>query len=122
MGDQGWEACRALGRAVAETMDLARTLFVASSDLSHFHGYDEAVRRDTAFCEALVTLEAERLFEAVRTGRCEACGAGPVIAGLVASQAWNERSCRVLARINSGDVTGERDSVVGYAAAVVATP
>lgn len=122
MGDQGWDACQALGRAVAEAMDLERTLFVASSDLSHFHHYDEAVLRDAAFCETLTTLDAARLYDAVRTGRCEACGAGPVVAGLLASAAWKERSCRVLACLNSGDVTGERASVVGYASAVVATP
>jgi AmmeMemoRadiSam system protein B len=122
MGDQGWDACLALGRAVAETMDLARTLVVASSDLSHFHSYEEAVRRDAAFCDALVTLDATRLYDDVRSGRCEACGAGPVIAGLLASAIWQERSCRVLACINSGDVTGEHESVVGYASAVVATP
>jgi AmmeMemoRadiSam system protein B len=122
MGDQGWDACLALGRAVAAAMDPERTLVVASSDLSHFHSYDEAVRRDAAFCEVLTTLDAARLYDALRMGRCEACGAGPVMAGLVASATWKERRCRVLACINSGDVTGEHDSVVGYASAVVATP
>lgn len=122
MGDQGWDACVALGHAVAETMDLGRMLVVASSDLSHFHSYEEAVRRDAAFCDALVTLDAARLYDDVRSGRCEACGAGPVLAGLVASARWEERTCRVLACVNSGDVTGEHASVVGYASAVVATP
>ncbi len=122
MGDQGWDACLALGRALAAAMDPERTLVVASSDLSHFHSYDEAVRRDAAFCEVLTTLDAARLYDAVRAGRCEACGAGPVMAGLVASAAWEKRRCRVLACINSGDVTGEHESVVGYASAVVTTP
>jgi AmmeMemoRadiSam system protein B len=122
MGEQDWDACLALGRAVAETADLERTLFVASSDLSHFYRYEEAVRRDTAFCEALITLDASVVHDAVRVGRCEACGAGPVMAGLIAAATWEERRCRVLACLNSGDVTGQRDSVVGYASAVVSTP
>ncbi len=120
MGSQDWDACRELGRALSERVDLARTLVIASSDLSHFYPYDEAVRLDTTFCDMLVAADAARLHEAVRSGRCEACGAGPVVATLVAAEAaWPERRCRLLARITSGDVTGDRASVVGYASAVV---
>jgi len=122
MGSQDWDACAALGRALSESLDADRTLLVASSDLSHFHHYDEAVRRDTAFCEVLATLDAVRVHDAISAGRCEACGAGPVVAALLATTVWKERRCRVLARINSGDVTGERESVVGYASAIVGTP
>jgi AmmeMemoRadiSam system protein B len=119
MGSQDWDTCYALGSAIADAVDAERTLLVASSDLSHFYGYDEAVRLDTVFCDTLATMDAARLHESVRSGRCEACGAGPVVAALVASTIWSQRRCRVLARINSGDVTGDRDSVVGYASAVV---
>ena len=122
MGAQDWESSSALGHALAHTVDLERTLLVASSDLSHFYAYDRAVELDAAFCNALAALDAARLWEAVRSGRCEACGAGPVIAILVAAESWPERSCRVLARRNSGDVTGDRTSVVGYASAIVTTP
>lgn len=120
MGSQDWSACTALGHSLRETCDAVRTLVVASSDLSHFYPYEEAVRRDTEFCESLAALDPALLFDAVRSGRCEACGAGPVIAALIATAGWAERRCQILARINSGDVTGDKDSVVGYAAAVVA--
>lgn len=122
MGTQDFETCMALGRAIVEHTDTARTLVIASSDLSHFHRYEEAVRRDTAFCEVLMTLDPARVHDAVRAGRCEACGTGPVVAALVTTAACPERRGRILACINSGDITGERESVVGYASAVVGTP
>ena len=122
MGTQTWEDCAALARAIADTVDLERTLLVASSDLSHFYAYDEAVRKDQAFCDLLAALDAARLHEAVQRGQCEACGAGPVIATLLATEIWSNRRCHILARTNSGDVTGDRDRVVGYAAAAVTTP
>ncbi len=122
MGTQDWDASHALGRAIAECADAHRTLVVASSDLSHFHSYADAVARDTAFCETLTHLNPSELHEAVRSGRCEACGAGPVVASLIATEVWCERQCRILERINSGDVTGDHESVVGYAAAVVTSP
>jgi AmmeMemoRadiSam system protein B len=122
MGSQDWDACELLGRAVRETCDAERTLVAASSDLSHFYSYPDAVRLDTVFCDELATLDAARLFAAVRSRRCEACGAGPVVATLLATAGWAERRCTILSRINSGDVTGDRDSVVGYASAVVTSP
>ena len=42
MGDQSYEASRALGVALAKLIGTSDTLIVASSDLSHYHPYDEA--------------------------------------------------------------------------------
>src|SRR5208283_5538291 len=42
MGDQSYENCRALGLALAKLIQGANTLIVASSDLSHYHPYDQA--------------------------------------------------------------------------------
>ena len=119
MGSQSWEACDELGAAIARIALPARTVVIASSDLSHFHTDAEARRLDALFCETLARLDAAALSRAVDEGRCEACGAGPVLAALRASRRWAAPSCRVLASGNSGDVTGDRSSVVGYAAAVI---
>jgi AmmeMemoRadiSam system protein B len=42
-----------------------------------------------------------------------------VVAALIASGGLGNRTCEVLARGNSGDVSHDRSSVVGYAAAIV---
>jgi AmmeMemoRadiSam system protein B len=46
MGDQSYESCRALGRALASVITDDQTIMVASSDLSHYHNYDEAKTLD----------------------------------------------------------------------------
>lgn len=119
MGDQGWELCSALGEALAPHVAREDFLIVASSDLSHFHEDDTAKSMDRVFCGLVENLDVRGLYDAVRRDKCEACGAGPVIASLIACSKSGAPSCRVLHRATSGDVTGERDSVVGYAAAVV---
>jgi len=121
MGDQSWELCEALGKALAPRVTREDFLVVASSDLSHFHEEETARSMDRVFCGLIETLDARGLHEAVRRNKCEACGAGPVIASLIACAPIAGVSCRVLFAATSGDVTGERDSVVGYAAAVVQT-
>ncbi|MDH3198265.1 MAG: AmmeMemoRadiSam system protein B, partial [Candidatus Krumholzibacteria bacterium] len=82
MGEQRWENCLELGEALAEHCGQG-TVILASTDLSHFYDHDRATVLDSAFCDALSGLDARALHNAVREGRCEACGAGPVVASLV---------------------------------------
>lgn len=119
MGRQSWGACDELGRAIGAIADWDRDVVIASSDLSHF--YDDATARslDGVFCDALVTLDARALHERLARGECEACGGGPVVAALIATGALRHRACELLATGNSGDVSHDRSSVVGYASAVI---
>ena len=52
------------------------------------------------------------------SGKGEACGGGPVVAVMVAAKELGANRAKVLKYMNSGDVTGDRSGVVGYAAAV----
>ncbi len=119
MGDQRWENCAALGKALASIADDPGVLIVASTDLSHFHDGATAGKLDSGFCAALSTLDARMVYDAVERGRCEACGAGPVIAALIATDRMPGRTYSELARANSGDVTGDYSGVVGYLSAAV---
>jgi AmmeMemoRadiSam system protein B len=122
MGDQNWESCTALGEALKPLASDPGVLIVASTDLSHFYNGSRAERLDRTFSDTLTSMDAEALYDAVRQGRCEACGAGPVIASLLATEDLAGRSCTALSRRNSGDVTGDYSGVVGYLSAVVTTP
>ena len=118
MGDQSWERCVELGKALAPLLKRDDVVVVVSSDLSHFYNYDAAQTKDALFCELVAALDAEALRDAIAAGRCEACGAGPMLAAMLALEGIDAQ-CQVLQRINSGDVTGDHGSVVGYAAAAV---
>jgi AmmeMemoRadiSam system protein B len=121
MGEQRWENCAELGAALAQIID-EDVVIVASSDLSHFHDDRRADSLDSAFGAALSTMSARDVYDAVRTGKCEACGAGPVVAALAAAQSIADREFHLLSRTHSGEVTGDRSSVVGYLSAVVTSP
>jgi AmmeMemoRadiSam system protein B len=119
MGDQSWEVCEALGNTLASVIRQKDVLAVASSDLSHFHSYEEAERLDGNFRNILEKMDPEALFKAVRRNECEACGAGPVIAAMIAGLKAGAVACRILQAANSGDVSGDRHSVVGYTSAAL---
>jgi AmmeMemoRadiSam system protein B/AmmeMemoRadiSam system protein A len=88
------------------------TLIIVSSDLSHYHPYDQARLLDTATVKAICELDAETL----RQRDKEACGKGPILAllDIAKKKGWKTK---LLDYRNSGDVTGDkRRGVVGYSA------
>ena len=83
------------------------TLILISSDLSHFHPYEEARLLDRGTCERILGLRGGIDHE-------QACGATPVN-GLLAVAAAHRLKPHLLDLRNSGDTAGRRDQVVGYA-------
>jgi len=96
------------GKALARVID-DDTLIVASSDLSHYHPYAEARALDQRCVDAILKLDTESM------AAQEACGKNPILTLLqVAKQrGWKPR---LLDLRNSGDVAGDKSSVVGYTA------
>ena len=112
--------CEALGRAVADAARATGALVVASSDMSHYLPAGECERQDRRALDALLALEPERLHETVRDERISMCGVVPATVMLFAARELGAAGARLVRYGNSGDVNGDRDSVVGYAGAVVA--
>ena len=117
MGEQHWELCRLLGEQIAKLCRASPALILASSDLSHYFSYDEAVKLDECFIQHLKTFDPEALQQALDNEECHACGGGPVVAAMIAAQALSADTVDILRYQNSGDVSGDRSMVVGYLAA-----
>jgi len=120
MGDQDRDSAVELGHALAEVIGQEQILLVASTDLSHFHRYDEAVRLDERVIQNIADYDPDGLSRTLAGEEGEACGGGPVIAVMRAAQVLKANRAVVLKYMNSGDVTGDHSSVVGYAAAALA--
>jgi len=100
--------------ALAKILD-DQTLLVASSDLSHYHRYAEARELDQRCVKAICDLDAAAM------ERQEACGKTPILTLMhVAKQkGWQ---ARLLDYRNSGDTSGDKSRVVGYAAIAFFAP
>ncbi len=114
MGDQSYPASRALGLALAELIRGTDTLIVASSDLSHYHPYEEAVTIDGKTLNAISEWDYLTLSDNFATRTWEACGGAPIVAAMIASEKLGATRAQVIKYANSGDVTGDRSRVVGY--------
>ncbi|HUJ87049.1 MAG TPA: AmmeMemoRadiSam system protein B [Burkholderiales bacterium] len=90
------------------------TLFVLSTDLSHYHSYQEAKRIDAATLARIASLASDLNHE-------QACGATP-LNGLLRVARAKGLSIRLLAACNSGDTAGDRARVVGYSSFALYEP
>jgi hypothetical protein len=122
MGDQSYESSRALGVALAKLIKSegkpGDTLVLASSDLSHYHTYDDAVTIDHKTLNALQAWDYFSMSRNFQSRIWEACGGAPIVAAMVYAERMGANQARVLKYENSGDVTGDHSRVVGYSADV----
>ena len=116
MGTQDMDTCKALADAIIKAVGDKRVLVVASSDFSHYHDYDKAVGMDSAALGHIEKMDIEGFLRSLESGRCEACGAGAIIVTMMVAKAMGADRGMVLKYMNSGDVTGDKSGVVGYAA------
>lgn len=118
MWQQTPEMARDLGeaiyRAAAETG--RDVVVIASSDFTHYEPDEVARAKDAKAIEAILSLDPEKLYRVVVELDVSMCGYGPVMTMLYYSKLAGADAAQKLAYATSGDVTGDRSSVVGYAA------
>jgi len=101
-------------KVLADKLD-DKSLIVASTDLSHFHPYDEAQKMDKGCIQNILDLKTELSHDS-------ACGAGPILAvvHLAKLKGWKPK---LLDYRNSGDTSGNKaGGVVGYTAIAFFAP
>ena len=110
-----------IGQAIAQTSkQLGRdVLVVASTDFTHYKPQDVASTTDHQVLEAIKDLDEEAMMEKVQELNVTMCGFGTVASAIVASKILNAEKAEILKYATSGDITGDRSAVVGYASAVI---
>jgi MEMO1 family protein len=121
LGTSQFEVLESLGKALADVIaaQAEPVLIVASSDMNHYE--PDAVTRvkDHRAIERILTLDARGLFDVVTQQDISMCGFGPAVVMLTAARQLGAKSAELVKYATSGDVSGDRDMVVGYAGVVV---
>lgn len=117
VGTGNFEALSALGVAIANvlTQQRDRVLIIASSDMNHYE--NDAVTRvkDQRAIEQVLALDPRGLHNVVRDGKISMCGYGPAVIMLTAAKELGAHQAELIRYATSGDVSGDKDMVVGYA-------
>ena len=105
-----------IARVLRESSD--DILLVTSSDMNHYEDDGTTKAKDEMAIERLLRLDAPGLYDVCRAEKISMCGLGPAITMLTAMCALGVATAELVRHETSGDVTGERDRVVGYAGMV----
>jgi AmmeMemoRadiSam system protein B len=117
LGHLSLDHCLAAGSALAEMIvDLAQPVgLVASSDMSHYVSDDDARRLDHMAITAALERDPAALYETVHRHGITMCGVVPATVVLEAANQLGATGAHLVAYATSGDVSGDRSAVVGYA-------
>jgi AmmeMemoRadiSam system protein B/AmmeMemoRadiSam system protein A len=119
MGRQDAATIDLMTRALDEIPADSETILIAATDWQHYHPASTGWKMDSLGIACLEQLDPNRLEHYLTTGRVEACGGGPTVAVLRAAMARGANRVKILKYGDSGDITGDKSSVVSYVAAVI---
>ncbi len=129
VGKPDIEMCTRFGKALSAVLKDKKVLVIASSDLSHYPGFDDAVKVDNNTLKTIAGLnpgEIVSVMENQLDGNIPqlvtcGCGEAPIIAAVITAKELGANYASILSYSNSGyNPVGTPDRVVGYGAVVIA--
>ena len=121
IGTRQYEALEGLGRAIGEVAEKRghRVLLLASSDMNHYESDAITRAKDQKAIDRILALDPRGLYEVVIGENVSMCGYGPTVAMLTAAKMLGASKAELVKYATSGDVSGDREMVVGYAGILV---
>jgi AmmeMemoRadiSam system protein B len=113
--------CRAIAEGISAAIrgiDYTVTI-LASTDMSHYLPDETARKKDNKAIDEILKVDPEGLYEIVKRERISMCGYLPTTVMLFASKLLGANTARIVKYMTSGEVSGDYDSVVGYAGIII---
>ena len=121
LGTSRYEVLQALGLVIADVVKaLAEpVLLIASSDMNHYENDTVTRVKDHKAIERILVMDAKGLYDVVMNEDISMCGFGPTVVMLTAARRLGAIGTELVRYATSGDISGDRDRVVGYAGIIV---
>jgi MEMO1 family protein len=128
VGEPDIKMCTKFGQALAKALKNKKALIVASSDLSHYPSFDDAVKVDNITLKTIAGLNLSAISSEIQKEMNQnieqlvtcACGEAPIMAAVAASKELGANCGSIISYCNSGySSVGSADKVVGYGAVVL---
>lgn len=116
-----YQDLEALGHAVAQVVAAQKDsiLLIASTDMNHYESDAITRAKDRKAIDRILELDPRGLYDTVNSEDITMCGYAATVAMLVAMRDLGATQGELVRYATSGDITGDRDEVVGYAGLIV---
>jgi len=110
-----------IGKSIAKAIKDSRkeVVIVASSDMTHYEPHESAKRKDMQAIQAVLDLNEDELLKRVERLNITMCGYAPTVSLISAAKELGAKKAELVQYQTSGDVSGDRSSVVGYAGIII---
>jgi MEMO1 family protein len=125
VGTSDFDVLSGLGEAIADVISShenengEKVLIIASTDMNHYESDAVTRVKDRKAIDRVLARDARGLWEVVMSEDISMCGFGPTVVMLTAARSLGSTSATLVKYATSGEVSGDYDSVVGYAGIVV---
>jgi len=121
IGTGCFDALSLLGEVIGQVIatQAEPVLIIASSDMNHYESDAVTRQKDAHAIKQMLALEPKGLYNVVNQENITMCGYGPTVAMLTAVRHLGATKAELIRYATSGDISGDRDTVVGYAGIVV---
>jgi len=107
-----------IGSAIAKIAQKKDALLIGSSDFTHYEENEFAHRQDLALIDPILNLDVDEFYKILYERHVTACGFGAIASTMTACKELGATKGKLLKYATSGDVSGDKSSVVGYASII----
>ena len=107
-----------VGSAIAKIAQEKDALLIGSSDFTHYEENEFAHRQDLALIDPILKLDIDEFYKILYERKVTACGFGAIASIMTACKELGATKGKLLKYATSGDVSGDKSSVVGYASII----
>ena len=107
-----------VGSAIAKIAQEKDALLIGSSDFTHYEENEFARRQDLALIDPILKLDVDEFYKILYERKVTACGFGAIASIMTACKELGATQGKLLKYATSGDISGDKSSVVGYASII----
>ena len=116
--NQEQQTATKVGSAIAKIAHKKDALLIGSSDFTHYEENEFAHRQDLALINPILKLDVDEFYKILYERHVTACGFGAIASTMIACKELGATEGKLLKYATSGDVSGDKSSVVGYASII----
>jgi len=112
--NQNQDTAIEVGKTIAKISQKKKTMIIGSSDFTHYEPNNFAHKQDEALIEPILKMDVDDFYEVLNKKKVTACGYGAIASTMIACKELGATKGTLLKYATSGDITGDKGSVVGY--------